>query len=443
MGKRKNRFQKQSLVRKYLNEAGVQIGRFSDRDKTFDQLMALQEADSFIEKGQFVDAFEKFLVFLKNNEDNLSYTRENNSLNFTIYQGSKVLNGFVDKQKIVSKCEMFRIKTDNHELYKKLLELSHSLKFASFYIEGNKVVLKTELFTDKVTTELLYYALREQAVFADKYDDYFEIHFKNVEPINKQHIQALDETIYEVKVRYLKEWIKEALDVIKKYNFTEMSSAISFILMATVFKIATLTVPEGELADFLSEIIKFYYESNKIVNEKNLFVRKKLEELLTKDDVFFKNSFYKVKKTFSENLPVDSSITLNFIKKEYEKIYWYDANGHKDVVKAIMEYIAGYIDYNFSILPVLKDLFLIFWEVLYKEYFNDLGIHKLPYEKNRISYFILARNISAINNIAKEHFTGFAFNVKHLNLENRYSFAKTFLQEIISLDFSTTEKEKV
>lgn len=442
MSKNKIKFQKRLFFKNQLKESNLYFGRFSDRDKNDEQLMLLQEADDLYSKGQYIDSIEKFLMFITDKETENVVFERGKELKFEIKQGSKKITGTTKGDVLRAYAGLLSFSEDNPELYRNLLEQNHNLKFTKFLIKNNTVYAEINLFVENCSNEVLYYALRELCIIADKFDDYLEIKFNNLIPINKSHIFEMPKQEFETKTIYIKKWITEALKQLAKLDSVEMSGAISFILLSTIYKIFYLVVPEGELNDILSEAENFFFESTKIASEKNKEIENVLRKILNWDDARFRKSLYKVVKTFPEKIPSKTTDTLNFIKQEIEKIYWYETNSHKNVAMAILDYIAGYIDYHFGNIPVINDLFLIYWQIMYKEYFYDLGVKKLPYERNYISYFLLNKNLWTINTAAVEIYPNFFFNIKHLDLTDRYHFAKSFFQEILNINFETIKLKK-
>lgn len=442
MHRNKIKFHKRSFFKNQLKEKNLSFGRFSDRDKSDEQLMYLQEADNLYSKAEYIDAIEKILMFISDEKTQNVAFEKGKELKFEIKQGSKKITGITKAGILKAYAELLSFSEDNIDLYLNLLEQNHNLKFTKFLIKKNTVYAEINLFVENCSNEVLYYALRELCIIADKFDDYLEIKFKNLTPLNKSHILEMPDKEFETKTSYIKKWITDGLKESEKVDNVSMSGAKSFILLSSIYKIFYLVVPEGELNDILSEVEKFFFESTKTPVEKNKRIEEILREISNWDKLRFRKSLYKVAKTFPEKMPSKTTDTLNFIKQEIEKIYWYETNGYIKISMSILDYIAGYIDYNFGNIPILNDMFLIYWEIMYKQYFYDLGIKKLPYERNYISYFLLNKSLWTINASAAETYPDFFFNIKHLDLTDNYRFAKSFFQEILNTNFKISKFQK-
>jgi len=48
----------------------------------------------------------------------------------------------------------------------------------------------------------------------------------------------------------------------------------------------------------------------------------------------------------------------------------------------------------------------------------------------------ISQKINLLNSIYQKNYPKFIFNIKHLNLDNKYLFANTFLYDFINFDFS-------
>ena len=381
MAKNKIRFQKRLFFKNQLKEKNLYFGKFSDRDKSYEQLMFLQEADNLFSQRKNLDAFEKFLLFITDNKNENVRFKKNKKIEFDIVQGSKIISGYTDGKIIKAETELFSFDEDIPQLYQTLLEQTHNLKFTKFFINKNVISAQISLYLDYCTVDLLYYSLRELSVISDKLDDYLELQFQNLTPLNKSHIMQMPDNELNVKTKYLKEWLAKSLELSKKLDNANFADAKSFILISTIYRILYLIVPEGELDDTLKDLEKFFFESQKSTVEKNKIIEEKLKNALEWDNQRLKKSLYKVIRTFPEKMPSKTKETISFIQQEIGKIYWYESNKFEEISRYILEYIAGYIDAHFGNIPVLNDLFLIFWQVMYKDYFNDLGINRLPYEK--------------------------------------------------------------
>ncbi|MEA3451295.1 MAG: hypothetical protein U9Q83_05265 [Bacteroidota bacterium] len=432
-----------TFTRKKAVEHSIKFGRFSDRNKTNNQLLILNKVDKAFENKEFLEGAEYFFEFIHDTStNNIQFERVDEKIEFSFFQGSKIIKGFATKDKLYAYSELIKLKEDYDELFEKLLNLNYNLKFSKFSLKDNKIIVELHQQMSKINSEMLYYSMRELANVADKYDDYFELNFSNIEIINKSHLSELEENEFNAKTKLFRSLLENTFKEIKTLSNAKFAGARTFILMNTLFKILFLISPEGLLLEELKRIYNFYYSNNnKTEVEKNAYILSQLKKISRLTDLELKNSLYHVTFTFPEILNTNSDKLIKFVSNEIQKMYWYESNEYKNVAQTILEYIVGHSCFTFGSLPIISQLFLIFWEIMNKEFFDDLKIKKLPFEKDKISYFLVSQRIASINTAASNIFPKFFFNIKHLNLDNRFEFAKSFMHEIIILDFSFSKEE--
>lgn len=426
------------FMRKKYSEQNIRFGRFSGRNKTKEQLFAWQESEKYFEKNEYLIGMVNFLEFLKvEGFENIQYKTKKKRIEFSFFQGSKKIYGFVTKDEIYAYSDLTKFNRNNEMLYKLLLELNYNLKFAKFSINDDIIKIELNQSILKNTPESIYFSMRELALVADRYDDYLEENFEAVEIINRPNIINLEPKELGIKVKYFHKILNDTFIQLANVEASKFAGARSFVLMNAVYKILYLITPEGILLEKLKSIYEYYFaDNNKTEIEKSSFVFSRLKALNNLSSEELEKSLYNVSYTFPEVLPSEPDEVLEFLKKEIRKIYWYESNEHKAVALAILEYIIGYTNFSFGIFPIMNELFIIFWQIMNREYFKELGIKETLFEKDKISYFFLAQKISKINSSAANIFPKFYFNSKHLNLDNYFEFAKSFVHELINIDFT-------
>ncbi len=436
--KKKFIFFNQKFAKKRGLKIPIKFGAYSDSNKTIEQLQYLKEAENYFSEKNYVTALDYFLKFLKDpDKDNVKTEVTDDEIKFTIHQGSKVISGYANNDLLFAQTKVVKFDADNEKLFDELLSLNYHLKFCKFSIDNQVVTISLSLKTCQIESVTLYYALREIAITADRYDDLLKNKYENIVPINVSHIKPLPKKEFQTKVEYLKKWTIETLDIVKKYDIVKFRTARSFLVLNLTFRIFYLLSPEGLLLEKIKEIYDFFYVEEDLTDlERNAKIIAIFEKILTWTETEFNDSFYSVIQTFPEIPPGNPENVIKFAKTEIEKIHWYEANNLKDIAAAILEYIIGFATFNFGNIPVIDELFFIFWQVLHKDFFIDLGLKQIPYDRNRISYYLVNQRITSINTIAKNTYPKFFFNAKHLNLDNIYEFAKSFIYELINQNFT-------
>lgn len=427
-----------------LNRPDIQLGKYSDRNKSIEQLQCWKNSLILYKEKKFFLAIENFFKYVKDPEiENLIYELVDDKIEFKFFQGSKQIFGKCDSKLFSAYSEIIKYDDLSVELLEFILKKNHILKFSKFVIhENNKTIrLDVELRTAHSSPITLYSALREIAIIADKYDDLFITQFSGLQSINIGHIKPLDDKLIEIKLKYFRKWLKETKESLNKYEAVKFVGARSFLLLTFIYKIHFLLSPEGELLNEINKMNEiFYLDKYKTDFEKNALISKKIDSLENWSDEKLKKSFYFVYATFPIAPPIEPTEIIKFATNEIDKIHWYADNDYKDVAKAIAEYIVGYSCYNFGAIPVIREIFAVFWEILYHEYFTELGFKNIPYDKKNINYVQLNQLFNKINTIAQKQYPNFNFNIKHLNIMNINEFAMSYIYELINCDFKPKEK---
>ncbi len=436
MAKKNVSFFNQFFTKKRKEDLNINLGKYSDRNKTLKQLKYWSECIDLYDEKKYIESAEKFFLFVKSPKiENLSFIKKESKIVFEFYQGSKKINGFYTKKQIYVSSDIVKTKNNNAKLAKKLLNINYELKFCHFSAKKNTIICELNLITSHTNPITLYYALRELAISADRYDDIISIDFKEVTPVNISHIIPLKKNELLTKIKYFRSWSEELFDYLKSLEPAKFIGARAFMMMSYIFRIFYLLSPEGKMLEKIKNIYKKFYTGKKLEIERNAEVFNEIKKLSNLTDEEIKDSLYFVYSTFPVVPPTQPIVLQEFVKKEIDKIHWYEDNNYKKTAIAVTDYIIGYAYYNFGNEAVIDELFQIYWEVINSDFFNDLNIPNVPVEKNRISYFVLNQRFNSINLAAKKEYPKFYFNLKHLNLSSKQEFAKSFIYEILNLNF--------
>lgn len=435
------KFFNQIFTKKKRNEPSIKFGKYSDRNKTVEQLQFWKNSLILFNDKKYFQALENFFKYIKDSEvDNLFFELKGDKIHFNFFQGSKQIFGTANNNIIIAYSEISKFSEPNENILKYILSTNHNLKFSKFIIDKTGILkIETLLKTSQCTPITLYSALREIAIIADKYDDLLANKFLNCEPINVGHIQQLPEEEIAVKIYYYHQWINETLELIKKYDAIKYAGARSFILLRLIYKLHFLLSPEGELLLEINKIHNIFNSSNNKTDfERNAKILRNIEKLANWSDSKIKKTLYFVYFTFPVVPPVEPKNIIDFAKDEINKTHWYSDNGHKEIATIITEYIVGYICFNFGSMPVIKEILDVFWQILHHEYYTKLNFKNIPITKGKIDYMLLNQIFNEINSLSQKNFRNFNFNIKHLNIANFDEFATSYIYEFINLDFTLT-----
>jgi len=425
------------FTKKRIDFSKIQFGKYNDNFKTHDQIENFKLSLKEFDDKNYLKSAEHFLFFIRDEEiNNLTFEVKNKKIEFSFFQGSKQFEGEINENKIKVSSDIIRIKNNNIELNEYILKKNFEIKFSKFSINNDILLLQMNILTKFYNPILLYNSLRELAILADETDDILLNDFNNLEPINVSHIQELPENEYLIKLNFFKKSYHNLKTQLEKYDNVKFTGARTFLIMSFVYKIHYLLSPEGKLLELINKIhIEFNKNStnSQDLNNQLLVFVLQFDTFTEKD---FKNSLIRVVSTFPVVPPVVPKMITNFIKNEIDKIHWYEDNNHKDISLAILEYIVGYSCYYFGFEPIIQELFELFWQVTECEYYTELGIKTNYVDKSGLNFMTISQKINLLNSIYQKNYPKFIFNIKHLNLDNKYLFANTFLYDFINFDFS-------
>jgi hypothetical protein len=117
---------------------------------------------------------------------------------------------------------------------------------------------------------------------------------------------------------------------------------------------------------------------------------------------------------------------------------WYNDNEHLEVALAVPGYIIGYCMFNFAVPKPVRDLFVLYYQIIEYDYFVDLG-YKSNYVKDELLQSKAIRQ--AILIISKRHRKDFPYidpDTRSIDYRTKQSFAKSYLLMIHGLNLNST-----
>lgn len=417
----------------------ILFGRYSDRNKTKEQLDNWAKSVDFYKEKKYNECFAEFFKYLKDSKiDNVKFYQNSNRIDFEIIQGSKIVKGYIDEKNVFAEAEIVKFEQPNVAVMRKLLNENYYLWFSKFTIRDNYFTLRHSSNTIEAHPSSLYFSLREVATVADSFDDVLVSEFPFLQPVNINHIQEISENEKNIKIKYLREWITSTLQKVNDLSQDNFTGARSFHLLTLTYKIYYLIAPEGTLLDDLRFIQSiFFRQSDSTDVERNFSMIEEFKKILQKSDTEILKSLYKVKATFSVVKPTHFSKVREFIKDEIEKINWYRERKHYDIQLIICEYIVASSYFSQGLEPVIANIFHIFWQVLNFKYFEELGF-KEKYcnsANEQLNPTVIQSEIEKIIIAARPNYPKLQFNYKKLNYSSKHEFATSFLYEFLNCDF--------
>jgi len=401
----------------------------------------LASSHSF-ENQEILKAYELFFESLINftNGDanqNVTYKRVADHLEFTIYQGSAKTTGTITKEHLNAEVIIVKKELANVALKRYILERNYQLTYAYYFTDEQYIKLK--LYHDNITMspQKIFFPLREIALNADYDKEHITKEFPAINLEDISHITPLDSKEATIKYDFLQAWIEEAKEKITHLPSNDNASMQAFIFLHLLFKIDYLLVPRYSISQELSQKISDYFaQDSNSIEFKNEEIKEYIEKLQQIPFEEFEQNFYNADYTFN---PIEKSSyddIVNFINESLSKIRWYKNNRYNQIIPTIYKYIAFYTLYNYGLNPVLRDLIHILVEVHNPEFFEKLE-YKTLYNTQTQTFSqkaILGKIETIITNYQSRYKALENFS-KELNFSSLNEFSNSFYLQIQNLNF--------
>jgi hypothetical protein len=421
----------------------IRFGRYSDAYKSKEHYDHWDKALELFDEKAYHKAYDHFFSYLLDEEEkNVDWKSEAEHIVFRIYQGSKIIRGKLDKKFIRVETKVAQINAPGVGFMRRLVEKNYDLKYCRFALDSeNHIVLVFTSFILDCSPYKLYYALKELSTQADKIDDLLLDEFDVLKAVDSDCITDIDIETKEVKYQFIKTHIQEVLDFLDNNNIivSEYPGGVAYLLLDLCYKLDCLTRPEGFMMESLERIHRIYFAKNtKKTLERNMILSKEYRKLLhrSKEDYF--KEMYDTRSTFGITTPVDHYRVKHFIEGEINNMDWYNDNEHLEVALAVPGYIIGYCMFNFAVPKPVRDLFVLYYQIIEYDYFVDLG-YKSNYVKDELLQSKAIRQ--AILIISKRHRKDFPYidpDTRSIDYRTKQSFAKSYLLMIHGLNLNST-----
>jgi hypothetical protein len=287
----------------------------------------------------------------------------------------------------------------------------------------------------------LYYGLRELATKADRQDDLLLTDFSYLKPTDTEHISKLSENELEVKYKYFRNWIQDTLTRVSELNQDSFSGAIAYMLLALIYRIDFLILPEAKLLAQMEKINALYWEKKDEIAlvERNQMMKDAIRKLLDVSKEDFGASLHHSKSTFSIATPPKSDKVRDHVISADKDSNWYIEHKHPDLALIINEYGVLYNQFIYSMPRVQTDLITVYMAVLHSDFFAELGMKERLYDPEKNEYN--KDNIEAATDQAlskfKDKFKGMRWDHSRISYESLYDFATTYSEQIVNMNLET------
>lgn len=415
------------------------IGRYSDAYKPREKVDKWKQAEKFFDEKNYIEMYKTVFDYISDDtEKNVTYTENNGAIEFTLYQGTSIVKGIADGEKVTAEADIAQFEKTSVAFMRRLLEMNFSLFYSRFCIKDNRICMKLYTNASDAYPGKVYYGLREVARRSDKQDELLLEDFSMLKPVPDESKEHIPDAEKEVRYKYMMKWMDEVFKKADTLNQEKYSGGISFLLLNLLYKIDFLISPQGTVMNRLEKInMAYYVKDNKSYVEKNNEMLKQFKELaaLPKEEVFA--GFYNVRSSFSLVDPANLQIMGETIKNEVDKNYWWKENDHPDIALAVLEFTPTKAFFSFGMPKFLNELFFLLLNVMNQDYFNELGAGKKYYDpsNNTFNEILITDDVKNIIEKGKEQFSDLKMAAENFKYDSLYSFTLSYLKEIEKLDY--------
>ena len=422
-------------------EPGIQFGRYSDNNKSVEKVDRWNEAERLFKEKKYHESVEAFFDYLRDEEvDNVVHTFDGTTGQFQFSQGTKMIRGYYDKELLEAEVVLARMPQPSVPVMRRLLEMNFNLYYTRYALNEDKLSMLFDSDIETANPSKLYYGLKELATKADKQDDLLLHDFTTLLPTDNSHVLEISDEEKAIKLNYFKKWIQQTIDTISAIDADKYSGGIAYLLLALAYRLDYLIVPEGKLLSELEKIVEIYFrKDDRLVTEKNQDMMDCFQKLMTKDKEEFYPYLFRSKYTFSIVTPQNYKTISDSIYNANQNIAWYRENKLTDIAAQISEYGFSYCQYSYSLPRPVSELFYLFMQINYGDYFKELGYRDGYYnaETNEYDKEAILSRIKSIEEKWKPKYPEFDFKTDKLKFDNRVAFNQSFTTEVEYLNLET------
>ena len=116
---------------------------------------------------------------------------------------------------------------------------------------------------------------------------------------------------------------------------------------------------------------------------------------------------------------------------------WYRDNNHAFIANKVLEYGFAFCQYSYSLPRPLSDLFRLFMQINYSDYFTAIGFSEILYDPllNRFDEEEIEDEIDGIIDTWKKKYLKLEFKIKNLRYDSLVSFNNSYTTEIGNMNF--------
>ncbi len=419
----------------------IPFGRYTDAFKSDDQVAAWNRSIELFDKGEHLNAYGEFLVYLRDDSlDNVRWKQENGALHFEIQQGSQRITGTASPEKVLAESKVARADDLNVGFLRRLMEYNYSLRFCRFALSPDNILtLRFDTPGVDASPLKLLHALRELAIHADKQDDLLIDEFSTLHPVDLLPGAEIPEAEKTVKYEYLCEQITSALALMDKADPdpNKFPGGYAYLLLALALRLDYLLRPEGFVMDVLEKIYGIYFTKDERTNQlKIIALRKEFQKILDRPKEQVLRELYRTRSTFGVNPPANHDRIVALIDGELPNMEWHLSQNHLELALAIPQYIVG--NALFQNVPPKpdRDLFHLFFQITETGFFRNLGFPTYTTPNGLPDKRPIQQAIRTIVENNRSEYPRLRLDSNQLDFSSMPLFAKSFLEMVRNLTFN-------
>jgi hypothetical protein len=417
----------------------VVFGRYSDNNKTVRQVNRWTEADNLFKDRHYQQSVDAFFEYLRDDSvRNVETERKGEVLNFTIYQGSKVVRGSCNNERFAAEVTLACMPEPSIPVMRRLLEQNYLLYYSRYTLEEDKICIRFDSEIETANPNKLYYGLKELATKADKQDDLLVQDFASLEQIDTDHIEELPDKEKQIKLDHFRSFIRDTVEYIDTLDTDKLAGGISYMLLALGYRIDYLIAPEGKLLQEMEKAISIYFsKEERSAQEKNHLMMEAFRKMLEKKDQDILPYLFRSTSTFSIVAPQPHKVIAEALNTAIQNMIWYKDNKYPEIARQIMEHGILFCQYSYSLPKPLSLLVQMFMEINYPDYFQGLGFKGKLYDPaaNQFEEQEIEDRTDPIIVGWTEKYPSLVWKASNIRYDSIISFNQSFLNEIQGLNF--------
>lgn len=410
----------------------IQFGRFCDGYKSPAQIICWDLAVKHFVAEKYLDSFESLLGFLKDSAShNVVWTKSSGVIQFTLYQGSKLVSGEVSALHVWAKARIAGFESPDVGWMRILLEENYHMLYSRYAVnDQNEIIIVFDNFMEEASPHKMLEALRELAIRADKLDDILIADFSYLKPLQNQHIIPLSDHIKETKYRFFAEKVREVRALINHppQEFLSYKASYMYLILATGYSLDYLIKPEGKLMKCIEQCHTQYF--NEMAMDPDIKIRLLIQNFSKMDEMdksAFLSEMYETRSTFGMDLPVGSRGLLEVIEAQWSDLEWFYENEYHVVHKYMCDYIIGFSLFSMSLPLPYKKLLHLYYEVTEYPYFKALGFECPFIKEDKIVVRQMGKTLQHIKTNENPDSMVFSPDVSLLDGTTQVTFRHSFL----------------